>query len=73
MTDRLATYRALAHPARLQLLSLLTGAAMSAAEAARETGMSQANTSYHLRLLERVGLLQVAEQVTIRGGRARRY
>lgn len=71
--DRLLQLRALAHPARLQLLSLLTGSAMSAAEAARQMGMSQANTSYHLRLLERAGLVVVVEQVSIRGGQARRY
>lgn len=73
MTDRLHTFRALAHPVRLRLLSLLTGAALSAAEAARETGMSQANASYHLRLLERAKLVRVVEEVTVRGGHARRY
>lgn len=73
MSDRLHTFRALAHPARLRLLSLLTGAALSAAEAAREIGMSQANASYHLRRLERAGLVQVVEEVTVRGGHARRY
>jgi DNA-binding transcriptional ArsR family regulator len=73
MSDRLHTFHALAHPARLRLLSLLTGAALSAAEAARELGMSQANASYHLRRLERAGLVQVVEEVTVRGGHARRY
>lgn len=73
MADRLLEFRALAHPARLQLLSLLSGAALSAAEAAREMGMSQANTSYHLRLLERAELVQVVEELTVRGGKARRY
>ncbi|WP_268815939.1 helix-turn-helix domain-containing protein [Amycolatopsis alkalitolerans] len=38
----------LAHPLRLRLLSLLTGASLSAAEAARELGETQANVSYHL-------------------------
>ena len=65
--------RAFAHPLRLRLLSLLTGAAMSAAEAARETGETQANVSYHLRRLHAAGLVQVAEEVAVRGGRARRY
>lgn len=73
MTDRLHRLRALAHPTRLQLLSLLTGAALRAAEAARSLGMSQANASYHLRLLERAGLVQVVEELTVRGGHARRY
>ncbi len=67
------TLRALAHPLRLQLLSLLTGAVMSAAEAAREIGTTQANASYHLRQLEGAGLVEVAEEVSVRGGRARRF
>lgn len=71
--ERLTTLRALAHPARLQILSLLTGTAMSAAEVAREIGTTQANASYHLRRLRDVGEVEVAEEVTIRGGRARRY
>ena len=65
--------RVLAHPLRLQLLSLLGGSAMSAAEAARELGDSQANVSYHLRRLHEAGLVDVAEEVAIRGGRAKRY
>ena len=65
--------RAFAHPLRLRMLSLLTGAAMSAAEVAREIGTTQANASYHLRQLEGVGLIEVAEEVSVRGGVARRY
>lgn len=63
----------LAHPLRLRLLSLLTGTARSASEAARELGDSQANISYHLRRLEAAGLVVVAEEVMIRGGRSKRY
>ncbi len=65
--------RATAHPLRLRLLSLLTGAAMSAAEAGRELGCSQASASYHLRVLERAGLIRVVEVVRLRGGDAKRY
>ncbi|WP_460437429.1 ArsR/SmtB family transcription factor [Amycolatopsis stemonae] len=65
--------RVLAHPLRMRILSLLTGTALSAAEAARELGETQANTSYHVRRLHEAGLLEVAEEVTIRGGRAKRY
>ncbi|WP_280726281.1 helix-turn-helix domain-containing protein [Kitasatospora sp. MAA4] len=65
--------RALAHPLRLRLLSLLTRHAMSAAEAARAVGESQANVSYHLRRLHTAGLLEVVEEVSVRGGRAKRY
>jgi DNA-binding transcriptional ArsR family regulator len=69
----LDSLRVLAHPLRLRILSLLTGAAMSAAEAARELGETQANVSYHLRRLHEAGLLEVTEEVQIRGGKAKRY
>jgi len=71
--DETESLRALAHPLRLRMLSLLTGAALSAAEVARELGGTQANASYHLRHLRAAGLVEVAEEVTVRGGRARRY
>jgi DNA-binding transcriptional ArsR family regulator len=69
----LAAMRALAHPLRMRMLSLLTGTAMSAAEVARELGITHANASYHLRQLLAAGQIEVAEEVGIRGGRARRY
>jgi DNA-binding transcriptional ArsR family regulator len=65
--------RVLAHPLRLRILSLLTGTPMSAAEAARELGETQANVSYHLRRLHEAGLLEIAEEIRIRGGQAKRY
>lgn len=71
--SRLDELRATAHPLRLRLLSLLTGAAMSAAEAGRELGVSQAAASYHLRVLERARLVRVVEIVRLRGGEAKRY
>lgn len=71
--QRLEQLRATAHPLRLRMLSLLTGASMSAAEIARELGVTQANASYHLRLLERAGLVRMVEEVKLRGGVARRF
>lgn len=65
--------RASAHPLRLQMLSLLTGAELSAAEVARELGTTQANASYHLRFLHAAGLLEVAGEESVRGGRAKKY
>jgi DNA-binding transcriptional ArsR family regulator len=70
---RISELRATAHPLRLQMLSLLTGAELSAAEVARELGVTQANASYHLRLLESAGLLEVAGEESVRGGRAKKY
>jgi predicted ArsR family transcriptional regulator len=55
------------------MLSLLTGAALSAAEVARELDVTHANASYHLRQLHAAGLLVIAEEASIRGGRAKRY
>jgi DNA-binding transcriptional ArsR family regulator len=71
--DELTSLRAQAHPLRLQLLSLLTAQPMSASEAARELDATQANVSYHLRRLRDAGLLQVAEETRVRGGRMVRY
>lgn len=65
--------RALAHPLRLRMLSLLTATAMSAAEVARELDITHANASYHLRLLADAGLIVVESEEQIRGGTAKRY
>lgn len=70
---RIAALRARAHPLRLRMLSLLTGAAMSAAELARELEVSQALASYHLRQLADAGAVELAEERSRRGGRERRY
>jgi DNA-binding transcriptional ArsR family regulator len=55
------------------MLSLLTGAELSAAEVARELGITQANASYHLRLLRTAGLLAEAGEEKVNGGVAKRY
>lgn len=71
--DEIAVMRAIAHPVRLRMLSLLTGTAMSASEVARELGLTSANASYHLRLLAEAGELVVDGEEKIRGGVAKRY
>jgi DNA-binding transcriptional ArsR family regulator len=65
--------RALSHPVRLRILSLLTGAAMSSAELARELEMNHAAVSFHVRKLADAGYLEVAETRSVRGGKERRY
>jgi DNA-binding transcriptional ArsR family regulator len=68
-----AALRAMAHPARLRIMSLLTSAPMTAAEVARELGLTHANASYHLRNLLAGGLIVVEGEEKIRGGVAKRY
>jgi|tagenome__1003787_1003787.scaffolds.fasta_scaffold20611998_1 DNA-binding transcriptional ArsR family regulator len=68
-----ATLRAAAHPVRLRIMSLLTGASLTAAEVARELGLTHANASYHLRTLLAAGMIVPAGEERIRGGVAKRY
>lgn len=65
--------RALSHPVRLRILSLVTGAAMSSAELARELDLSHAAVSFHVRQLASAGYLELAETRSVRGGQERRY
>lgn len=71
--EQISSLRATAHPLRLRMLSLLTGSAMSAAEVARELGITHANASYHLRQLHDADLVVVESEERIRGGIAKRY
>ena len=63
--------RAMAHPLRLRILSLTTGAALSAAELAQELGIAHAAASYHARQLADAGLLQVVDDEGERSGPGR--
>ena len=63
------TLRALAHPVRLALIEILwREESVSAAQAGRELGESQANCSFHLRQLAKFGIV---EEVEGSHGRAR--
>lgn len=65
--------RALAHPVRLRMLSLMWSAPLSAAALARELDISHALASQHLRRLDAAGLVELADVRSRRGGRERRY
>jgi DNA-binding transcriptional ArsR family regulator len=65
--------RAIAHPLRLRILSMLTGEQLSASELARRLDESAANVSYHLRRLHRAGLVELVGTDRIRGGVAKVY
>ncbi|MCX5401241.1 helix-turn-helix transcriptional regulator [Streptomyces sp. NBC_00102] len=73
MTATDPVLKALAHPLRLRMLSLLWPGPMSAAELSRELGISHALASQHLRRLDAVHLVELAEERERRGGRERRY
>ena len=61
----------MAHPLRLQILSLTTGAPLSAAELAEELGIAHAAASYHARQLADAGLLKVVDEPDERSGPGR--
>jgi predicted ArsR family transcriptional regulator len=71
MAEQLIPLRAMAHPLRLQILSLTTGAALSAAELADELGIAHAAASYHARQLADAGLLQIVGGTRARSGPGR--
>ncbi len=58
--NQLATFKALANPDRLKIMELLyqaPGAGISVLEIARHVGLSQSQTSQHLAMLRRAGLI----------------
>ena len=65
--------RALAHPLRLRMLSLLNARPMSAAQLSRELGVGHGLATYHLRKLAEAGLVVLDGERTVRGGRERTY
>ncbi len=71
--DETSSLRAMAHPLRLRMLSLLTGAAAERGRGGRELGVTHANASYHLREPLDAGELEVAGEEKFRGGVAKRY
>ena len=50
-------FKALAEPARLQLLNRLQGGELTVNELVEETGLGQANVSKHLQLLHSLGFV----------------
>ena len=61
--------RALAHPIRFRMVELLREGPATASQLARRIGESSGSTSYHLRVLERAGV--VSEDAALGNGRDR--
>lgn len=51
-------FKAMAHPLRIRILELIASTPMTASMLAERTGESSGSTSYHLRQLERHGLIR---------------
>src|ERR1700741_4579993 len=65
--------RALGHPTRLRMLTMMWSGPMSAAGLAVELDISHGLASQHLRTLHRTGLVELVEVRPKRGGRERLY
>lgn len=63
-------FKAMAHPLRILILELIASTPMTASMLAERTGESTGSTSYHLRQLERHGLIR---EDTDRGTRRERW
>ncbi len=57
-----SVFKALGHPLRLLILSLLKEGPLNAGEIEKLSGASQSNTSQHLSLLHRAGLVHRKRQ-----------
>jgi DNA-binding transcriptional ArsR family regulator len=62
---------ALEHPTRVHALMVLNERITSAAEIGREIGGESHNVSYHLKMLRRLGLIELVEVAETPGGRLR--
>jgi DNA-binding transcriptional ArsR family regulator len=59
--------KALAHPLRIQILRVLSDRVASPSVIAQELGVRLPNVSYHVRFLERVGVLELVRTRPRRG------
>jgi DNA-binding transcriptional ArsR family regulator len=59
--------KAIAHPLRLRILSVLNDRVASPSEIAEELGSPLSNTSYHVRQLASLGFLQLVDRTARRG------
>ena len=65
--------KAMSHPLRVRLLAMLDERAASPVELAPRLGVSLSLTSYHVRTLYRLGLLELVKTTPVRGAIAHHY
>jgi DNA-binding transcriptional ArsR family regulator len=68
-----ALVRALGHPIRVSALTILTEGVASPKQIATELDMPLSNVSYHVRVLDELGLIQIVEEENVRGSVAHFY
>ena len=68
-----ALAKALSHPLRAQALAILAERIASPKEIADELDKLLTNVSYHVRVLEELGLIELVEEETVRGSVAHFY
>lgn len=65
--------KALNHPIRVKALTILTERIASPKEIAEQIEMPISNVSYHVRVLDELGLIEIREEETVRGSVAHFY
>jgi len=65
--------KALNHPVRVMALTILTEKIASPKEIAREIDAPLSNVSYHVRVLDELGLVEIVEEESVRGSVAHFY
>jgi DNA-binding transcriptional ArsR family regulator len=65
--------KALSHPVRRQVMTLLGDESASSKDLAAQLGLSVPNVSYHVRILRDLGLIKVVRETPRRGAIERHY
>lgn len=65
--------KALNHPVRVKALTILTEKIASPKEIAAQLDMPLSNVSYHVRVLDELGLIEIVEEESVRGSVAHFY
>lgn len=65
--------KALNHPVRVKALTILTEKIASPKEIAAQIEMPLSNVSYHVRVLDELGLIEIVEEESVRGSVAHFY
>jgi DNA-binding transcriptional ArsR family regulator len=65
--------KALNHPVRVKALTILTERTASPKEIAEQIDVALSNVSYHVRVLDELGLVEIVEEESVRGSVAHFY